>query len=205
MPGAVETRYVRAGSYAPLRPGRIRASGIARVQAESRLSKTLKRWPGDAPSWDALGKILSGANSPDLALDAARKAAKLEPDSELRLAELVEALAATRKSDEALAVLQLMETQGHKNLPAGKIHHSRGNLLFWYRDYPAAIANLQRVTADAGVNTQVNSWLRLGQCYDVLGRRADALRVYRLAVDGAPDSDAAREARRYLGAPYRRN
>ena len=127
------------------------------------------------------------------------------PRNYLYRLEMVQMYADLGGKDEALAVLQLMETQAHKNLPAGKIHHSRGNLLFWYRDYPAAIANLQRVTAGAGVNTQVNSWLRLGQCYDVLGRRADALRVYRLAIDGAPDSDAAREARRYLGSPYRRS
>ena len=125
------------------------------------------------------------------------------PRNYLYRLEMVQMYADLGGKDEALAVLHLMEE--NKSTPAGKIHHSRGNLLFWYLDYPAAIANLQRVTADAGLNTQVNSWLRLGQCYDVLGRRADALRVYRLAIDGAPDSDAAREARRYLGSPYRRS
>ncbi len=128
------------------------------------------------------------------------------PRNYLYRLEMVQMYADLGKKDEALAVLQSMEeSKAFKNLPAGKIYHSRGNLLFWYRDYALAIADLQRVTAGAGLNTQVNSWLRLGQCYDMLGRRADALRVYRLAVDGAPDSDAAREARRYLGSPYRRS
>lgn len=128
------------------------------------------------------------------------------PRNYLYRLEMVQMYADLGKKDEALAVLQSMEeSKAFKNLPVGKIYHSRGNLLFWYRDYALAIADLQRVTAGAGLNTQVNSWLRLGQCYDMLGRRADALRVYRLAVDGAPDSDAAREARRYLGSPYRRS
>ena len=128
------------------------------------------------------------------------------PRNYLYRLEMVQMYADLGKKDEALAVLQSMEeSKAFKNLPAGKIYHSRGNLLFWYRDYALAIADLQRVTAGAGLNTQVNSWLRLGQCYDMLGRRSDALRVYRLAVDGAPDSDAAREARRYFGSPYRRS
>ena len=128
------------------------------------------------------------------------------PRNYLYRLEMVQMYADLGKKDEALAVLQSMEeSKAFKNLPAGKIYHSRGNLLFWYRDYALAVADLQRVTAGAGLNTQVNSWLRLGQCYDMLGRRADALRVYRLAVDGAPDSDAAREAHRYLGSPYRRS
>ncbi len=127
------------------------------------------------------------------------------PRNYLYRLEMVQMYADLGKKGEALAVLKSMEeSKAFKNIPAGKIYHSRGNLLFWYRDYSLAIADLQRVTAGAGLNTQVNSWLRLGQCYDMLGRRADALRMYRLAVDGAPDSDAAREARRYLGAPYRR-
>ena len=128
------------------------------------------------------------------------------PRNYLYRLEMVQMYADLGKKDEALEVLKSMEeSKAFKNLPAGKIYHSRGNLLFWYRDYALAIADLQRVTAGAGLNTQVNSWLRLGQCYDMLGRRADALRIYRLAVDGAPDSDAAREARRYLGSPYRRS
>ena len=128
------------------------------------------------------------------------------PRNYLYRLEMVQMYADLGKKDEALTVLKSMEeSKAFKNLPAGKIYHSRGNLLFWYRDYALAIVDLQRVTAGAGLNTQVNTWLRLGQCYDMLGRRADALRVYRLAVDGAPDSDAAREARRYLGSPYRRS
>jgi tetratricopeptide (TPR) repeat protein len=136
------------------------------------------------------------------------------PRNYLYRLELVQMFADIGKKEEALAVLKSLDqlkasgAEGYKSLPAGKIHYSRGNLLFWYRDYSAAIAELQRVTAGgsaAGLNALVNAWLRLGQCYDVTIRRADALRAYRSAADGAPDSDAAKEARRYLSAPFRRN
>ncbi|MBI2689853.1 MAG: tetratricopeptide repeat protein [Acidobacteria bacterium] len=128
--------------------------------------------------------------------------------------EMVQMYADQGKKAEALAVLKTMEdlkssgAQGYRNLPDGKIYYSRGNLLFWYRDYAAAVPDLQRVInggSEAGLNTLMNAWLRLGQCQDMLGKRAEALRAYRQAIEETPDSDAAREARRYLGSPYRRN
>ena len=127
--------------------------------------------------------------------------------------EMVQMYADQGKKDEALAILKTMEdlrangATGYKHLPGGKIFYSRGNLLFWYREYAAALPDLQKVTAagtESGLNTLMNAWLRMGQCYDMLGRRQEALRAYRQAIDGAPDSDAAREARRYLSSPYRR-
>ncbi|MFN0101230.1 MAG: tetratricopeptide repeat protein [Bryobacteraceae bacterium] len=136
------------------------------------------------------------------------------PRNYLYRLELVQMYADQGKKDEALAVLTTMEelkaagAQGYKNLAGGKVHYSRGNLLFWYREYAAAIVDLRQVTAEdteAGLNTLVNARLRLGQCYDMLGRRKDALAAYRHAIDHGPESDAAKEARRYLGSPYRRS
>lgn len=72
------------------------------VQAETRLTETLKIWPGDAPAWETLGKLLGHSDSPELALRAARNAVRLEPDSELRRISLAEALIATRSHAEAL-------------------------------------------------------------------------------------------------------
>ena len=96
---------------------------------------------------------------------------------------------------------------GYKSMPAGKIHYSRGNLLFWYRDYAAAIPELRRVIdggTEAGLVTFGNAWLRLGQCLDMQRHRMDARAAYHKAIEAAPDSDAAREARRYLNSAYRR-
>ncbi|HEU0120654.1 MAG TPA: tetratricopeptide repeat protein [Bryobacteraceae bacterium] len=128
--------------------------------------------------------------------------------------EMVQMYADQGKKEEALRVLKTMEdmrtagVRGYKNLPGGKIYYARGNLLFWYRDYALAIPDLRRAIdggATAGLNTLLNAWLRLGQCQDMLGRRDEAVRAYREAIDGSPDSDAAREARKYLSSAYRRN
>ena len=53
-------------------------------------------------------------------------------------------------------------------------------------------------------NTGMNAWLRTGQCYDMKGQRAKAAQAFKQAVAGAPDSDAGKEARKYLTSPYRR-
>lgn len=98
-------------------------------------------------------------------------------------------------------------TPGYSRLPWEKIHYARGNVLFWYREYDPALENLRKVTArieEVDLNTGVFAWLRLGQTLDMKGRREEARAAYRQAVALAPESDAARESRRYLANPYRR-
>jgi tetratricopeptide (TPR) repeat protein len=138
---------------------------------------------------------------------------RMFPRNYLYRLELVQFYADQGKKDEALAVLRTMEelkksgAVGYKSMPAGKIHYSRGNLLFWYREYAAAIPELRRVIdggTEAGLVTLGNAWLRLGQCLDMQKQRMDARAAYRKAIDVAPDSDAAREARRYLNSAYHR-
>lgn len=127
--------------------------------------------------------------------------------------EIVQMYADLGRKDDALAVLKKMEelktagAPGFKQMPAGKIYHSRGNLLFWYREYQEAIVNLNKAVKsgpDAGANTLVNAWLRLGQSHDMLGQRQEALQAYRQAVQDGPDSDAGHEAKKYLSSPYKR-
>lgn len=96
---------------------------------------------------------------------------------------------------------------GYSRVPLEKIYFARGVVQFWYWDLDAAIGNLRRVTAkaaDLDLNTGVYAWLRLGQACDLKGRRGEAVAAYRGAVELAPDSDAARDARRYLSTPFRR-
>ena len=130
----------------------------------------------------------------------------------LRL-EMVQMYADLGKKQEALDVLDAMEklkqndAPGYGKLPAEKIYYSRGNLLFWYNDLDPAIENLKRVTARVSavdLNTGMNAWLRLGQIYDLKKQRNLAEAAYKQAINGAPDSDAAKESRKYLSRPYRR-
>ena len=96
---------------------------------------------------------------------------------------------------------------GFARLPMEKIYYYRGNLLFWYRDFDAAIEQLRRVTPHASsldLNTAIMSWLRLGQSLDMKGRRSEAREAYKQAAAVAPESEAAKESRAYLSSPYKR-
>ena len=119
---------------------------------------------------------------------------------------MVQMLADSGRKDDALRVLDDLEKL-KQNFDVAKIHYSRGNLLFWYREYDAALASLSKVTGRANQvegNTGLNAWLRTGQCFDMKGQRAKALEAYRQAVNAAPDSDAGKEAKRYLSSPFKR-
>jgi tetratricopeptide (TPR) repeat protein len=92
-------------------------------------------------------------------------------------------------------------------LPDERIQFARGNLLFWRKEFDPAIHELEQATAHAEVldpNSGPNAWLRLGQCYDIKGRRGDALRAYEQAVAFTPSGDPAKEARKYIDSPFTR-
>ena len=92
-------------------------------------------------------------------------------------------------------------------LPVQKIDFAEGNIDFWYNDLDAALVNIRLAATGADeldLNTGVLAWMRLGQIYDLKGQRGLAVGAYQRAIRLAPDSDAARESRRYLGAPYQR-
>lgn len=130
----------------------------------------------------------------------------------LRL-ETVQMYADAGDKDSALAVLEQVEklkradAPGFSSMPLEKVFYYRGNLLFWYRDFEDALANLRRVTpkaAEMDLATGGMAWLRIGQIHDMKGERARAVEAYRQAMSVAPESDAAREARGYVTSPYRR-
>lgn len=110
----------------------------------------------------------------------------------------------------AVAEVERLKTShaaGYDRVPWEKIWFQEGTIQFWYRDLNGAMENLQKV-AGAGdrvdLNTGVQARLRIGQIYDLTGRRALAMAEYRKAMAYAPDADSAVEAKRYLGTPYKR-
>jgi tetratricopeptide (TPR) repeat protein len=127
--------------------------------------------------------------------------------------ELVQMYSDLGRKEEALAVLREMEelkragAPGYTRLAWEKIWFSRGTLLFWYRDFDQALEDFHRVTKRpeaVDLNTEVLAWLRIGQTYDLIGKRQQAIQAYQRAIRTAPESDRAREAQRYLRSPYRR-
>ncbi len=88
-----------------------------------------------------------------------------------------------------------------------KVYFARGTIQFWYRDFDDALANFKRVVSkaqDLDLNTGTFAWLRLGQIYDLKGRRTEAVEAYGNAVRLAPESDAAKMSSHYIAAPYKR-
>lgn len=135
------------------------------------------------------------------------------PRNFLVLFELAQMYADLGDREKSLAELDRIEAlkktgaPGFRMLPSERIEFARGNLLFWYDDLEAAIQHLRRATANAKVldpNSGVTSWLRLGQCLDLTGKRSEAVRAYRAAEEYAPSADEARLARRYASRPYTR-
>ena len=131
------------------------------------------------------------------------------PRNYLLYLEQIQMFADLGRKDDALRVLAQLDEMKRagklKTMPVEKIYYSRGNLLFWYRDYDEALVNLAKATANAGdldLNTTVNAWLRTGQSLAIKGQRARAVNAYRRAMAEAADSDAGKEAKRYVASPY---
>ncbi len=102
--------------------------------------------------------------------------------------------------------LRRANAPGYARVAQKKVEYSKGNILFWYRDFDGAIAELKNATSrvDGDLTSGVLAWLRLGQAYDMKGRREEAQAAYRRAIDFAPQTDAAREAKDYLSNRYTR-
>ena len=127
--------------------------------------------------------------------------------------ELVQMYGDLGDKDNGLAVIDEVDrlkrsgAPGFERLPEEKIRYTRGTLLFWYNDLDRALEDMRAVTAKADaldLNTGVYAWLRLGQIYDLQGKRSAAIMAYNQTMNYAPRSDAAEEAMRYVGSPYRR-
>jgi len=135
------------------------------------------------------------------------------PGNYLLRMELAQMYSDIGKKAEALQTLERLRSLKIKGvsslatLPIQKIEYAEGNIDFWYNDLDAALANMRLATAGAeemDLNTGVLAWMRLGQIYDLKGQRTLAVAAYRRAIQFAPESEAARESRHYLGVPYQR-
>jgi tetratricopeptide (TPR) repeat protein len=171
---------------------------------------------GDLNRVDAevlLAAVYRRERNPKPAIPLLEDLVRRYPRNHLLRFEMAQMFADAGDKRRALGVVDELEklhrsgAPGYSRVSLERIYFARGVVQFWYWDLDAAIDNLRRVTAkaaDLDLNTGVYAWLRLGQACDLKGRRGEAVAAYRGAVELAPDSDAAREARRYLSAPFRR-
>lgn len=107
-----------------------------------------------------------------------------------------------------VAALQRRQAPGFTRIQAEKIAYLKGNLLFWFDEYDKAVPELQRACnarERLDLNTGLASCLRLGQTLDLMQRHNEAIQAYELGVALAPESELARECRRYSSRQYKRN
>ena len=127
--------------------------------------------------------------------------------------EMVQMYADLGDREHALAVLDQIEQKrmkkqnGFDRVSQERVAYARGNFLFWYQDYPAALQSMKIAAAGAAklnLATAALAWMRLGQINDMLGQRKDALAAYEKAAELAPKSEIAKESKGYKSKPYRR-
>ena len=108
---------------------------------------------------------------------------------------------------EKIAAMKKSGAPGYAQIAWEKIYYEEANIEFWYHDLDPALANFKKVTTtpkDLDLNTGVLAYMRQGQIYDMKNRRDLAAAAYKQAIAFAPQSDTARESKRYLSSPYRR-
>jgi tetratricopeptide (TPR) repeat protein len=171
---------------------------------------------GDVNKLDAkvlLCAIYRRERKPELAIPLIQELIAAYPRNYLLYFELAQMYSDAGEKGQALEVLARLEALRSSGAPGfgrvvlEKIYFARGNIQFWYRDLDEALENIRKAAAHADhldLNTGVLALMRLGQIYDLKGRRQEAIQAYRQAIAYAPESDAAKESRRYLNTPYRR-
>ena len=160
-----------------------------------------------------LGALYRRENRPRLAVPLVEDLVRQFPRNYLLRLELSQMCSMAGDKEPALAAVRLMadlktrHAPGYDRVPWEKIWFQEGTIEFWYRDLSHALEDMKRVTAasaELDLNAGVSAWLRMGQIYDMTGRRAEAIEAYGKAIAYAPQADAAQEARRYLSTPYHR-
>lgn len=79
-----------------------------------------------------------------------------------------------------------------------------GDALRGQRHYNEAAQAYEQAAWTRGVGSElkIRSLLDAGECHDLNGQRALAMRDYRAAIDAGPDTSRAGEARKYLRTPF---
>lgn len=171
---------------------------------------------GNANRYDAkvlLAAIYRREKKPEQALPLLNELIERFPRNFLFRLETVQMYSDLGQKEPALAELNKTEqlkrsnTSGFEALPMEKIQYYRGNLLFWYMDLDRALEEMKKATSGAqrlDLHTALLAWMRLGQLYDMKGRRNEAVSAYKQAIAVAPESDVAKESKQYVSSPYKR-
>jgi tetratricopeptide (TPR) repeat protein len=142
--------------------------------------------------------------------------AKLErryPRNYLLGFETAEMYGAAREKANALAAIDLAAQRktanapGYAPLPWPRIWYQKAGIQFAFSELDAALENYRKALdggKDLNLTITLITHLRIGQIHDLKFQREKALEQYRKVIDLAPDTDLARESKRYIDKPFRR-
>jgi tetratricopeptide (TPR) repeat protein len=180
-----------------------------------KLEEVAKR--GETEKLDAelvLCAIYRREGKPRVALPMLNDLIRSYPRNYLFLFEKAQMYAALGNKKEALGAVEQIAKQKQAGTPGfvhiswEKIYYEMGNIQFWYNDLDQSLASLKRATAASNnldLSSGVLAYMREGQIYDMKNQRDLARKAYQQAIAFAPESDAAKESRRYIDEPYRRS
>jgi tetratricopeptide (TPR) repeat protein len=172
---------------------------------------------GDQEKLDAelvLCAIYRREGKPKAALPLLNDLVRSYPRNYLFLFEKAQMYAALGNKAEALGAVEQIArlkragTSGFANISWEKIYYEMGNIQFWYDDLDQSLASLKRATSatsNLDLNSGVLAYMREGQIYDMKNQRDLARKAYEQAIEFAPESDAAKESKRYMSEPYKRS
>jgi tetratricopeptide (TPR) repeat protein len=127
--------------------------------------------------------------------------------------EMAEMYGAAREKGNALAsidrVVQLKTAgvPGYALLTWQQIWYEKASIQFAFGELDPALENYRKALdggKDLNRTSTVITRIRMGQIHDLKNQREQALEQYRKAIDLAPDTDLARESKRYIDKPFRR-
>lgn len=108
---------------------------------------------------------------------------------------------------EEVAMLKRGKAPGYERCPEPKIRYTRGTLLLNFNQLDRALEEMRAAANGASELDPAAAsyaWLRLGEIYDLKGQRGAAIEAYKEVARRWPDSDAAGEAKGYVGSRYKR-
>lgn len=151
---------------------------------ETRLDRSLRRWPADGPAWLCRSRVYGARGDGTKAVDTARTAANLHPDSELALGQLAGAAVA---ADDDRAAVEAADRLVALNPSAADHRMTRATAHFALRDWAAAEADCRAALAIQP--TRANARFMLAVCRHQRGDPAGGRAELGLALQLTPSAE----------------
>jgi tetratricopeptide (TPR) repeat protein len=161
---------------------------------EAQLELSLRRWPGDAPAWITRSRVHAALGDAGRAVEAARAAAALNPESELAFSQLAAAAVAAQEFEAAgEAAGKLIALN-----PSSVDHRlTRASAYFSANDWARAEADCRAALATQPVRPTARFMLAV--CLHKRGDGEGARREFDLALKLTPGAEMRKRLTQWYG------